>query len=85
MPFRDLQQIHPLNLNILLFGSSKHNHEVNTHIFVCTKGILRTRRDSIEHPRQNFSANTFPYGKQPFVIFSDFCILYFDQTIFHLF
>jgi len=24
----------------------------------------------------------FPYAKQPFVIFSDFCILYFDRTIF---
>jgi len=24
----------------------------------------------------------FQYGKQPFVIFSDFCIFYFDRTIF---
>jgi len=24
----------------------------------------------------------FPHGKQPFVIFSDFCIFYFDRTIY---
>jgi len=29
-----------------------------------------------------FICSLFPYGKQPFVIFSDFCILYFDRTIF---
>jgi len=42
--FQDLQHIHPLNLNILLFGSSQHTNEVNTHIFVCTQEFIKNSK-----------------------------------------
>ena len=42
--FQDLQHIHPLNLNTLLFDSSEHNTEVNTHSFVCTQEFLYSKR-----------------------------------------
>ena len=42
--FRDLQHIHPLNLNILLFDSSQHTNEVNTHIFVCTQEFIKNSK-----------------------------------------
>ena len=44
MPFQDLQQINPLNLNMLLFGSSEHNNEVNTHIFVYTQEFIKNSK-----------------------------------------
>ena len=42
--FQDLQHIHPINLNTLLFDSSEHNTEVNTHSFVCTQEFLYSKR-----------------------------------------
>ena len=57
-----VQQIHPLNLNIILFGSCQPTNEVNTHIFVCTQEFIK---NSKRFDRTSwaalvlFSANTF--------------------------
>ena len=40
----DLQHIHPLNLNMLLFGSIEHTNEVNKHSCVCTQEFIKNSK-----------------------------------------